>query len=248
LSSDNSTTKVLGLVWNKTKDTLSCEVPDMQVSDDVTKRTILSCMSKVFDPLGFLCPAVLPLKILLQSVWLAKSGWDDRLPEEVMAKFRKWITEMPYLRNISVGRDTFGGCNPEQSLVELHTFCDASQDAYAAVVYLRAVDQDGDVSVQMVMAKSRLAPLKRPTIPRMELLACVIGARLSNFVTDAVNSFQIPSFLWSDSTTALSWIKGNDEWGTFVRNRVKEICSLTKPEDWRHVPGASNPADLPSIG
>ena len=150
-----------------------------------------------------------------------------------MAKFRRWITEMPYLRNISVGRDTFGGCNPEQSLVELHTFCDASQDGVSSC----------SRSVQIVMAKSRLAPLKRPTIPRMELLACVIGARLSNFVTDAVNSFQIPSFLWSDSTTALSWIKGNDEWGTFVGNRVKEIYSLTKPEDWRHVPGASNPAE-----
>jgi len=248
VSPDESTTRVLGLVWDKIRDTLSCEVPEIQISDDVTKRSILSCMNKIFDPLGFLCPAVLPLKILLQSAWLAKSGWDERLPEEVISKFRKWLAEISCLEHISINRDISGGCDHDHSLFELHTFCDASQDAYAAVVYLRATDQDGRVSVQLLMSKSRLAPLKRPTIPRMELLACVIGARLSCFAMDALNMCNVSSFLWSDSTTALSWIKGNDEWGTFVGNRVKEICSLTKPEDWRHVPGTSNPADLPSRG
>jgi len=116
------------------------------------------------------------------------------------------------------------------------------------VVYLRTVEVRGQVSVKLLMARSRLAPLKRPTIPRMELLASVIGARLSSFVREALNLDRIPSFLWSDSTTALAWIKGNDEWGTFVGNRVKEICSLTEPKDWRHIPGANNPADLPSRG
>jgi len=98
------------------------------------------------------------------------------------------------------------------------------------------------------MARSRLAPLKRPTIPQMELLASVIGARLTSFVRETLNLNRIPSFLWSDSTTSLAWIKGNDEWGTFVGNRVKEICSLAEPKDWRHIPGANNLADLPSRG
>ena len=116
------------------------------------------------------------------------------------------------------------------------------------MVYLRSIAEDGQVSVQLLTARSRLAPLKRPTIPRMELLACVIGARLTSFAREALDLSSVCTFLWSDSTTALAWIKGNDEWGTFVGNRVREICSLTDPNDWRHVPGANNPADLPSRG
>jgi len=81
--------KVLGLVWNKRTDSLSCEIPPVQVNDDVTKRVILSYLSKVFDPIGFLCPALLPLKVLLQDTWLAKVGWDEKLPKEAVNKLIK---------------------------------------------------------------------------------------------------------------------------------------------------------------
>jgi len=248
LKEDETSVKVLGLVWNKAKDTLSCDVPSLEPNGSTTKRTVLSCLSKIFDPVGFLCPAMLPLKLLLQSAWLANLGWDEQLPEEAVNKFKKWHAESLYLLHVSVSRDITGGRRSQESEFQLHTFCDASQDAYATVVYLRAVDEANRVSVQMLMARSRLAPVKRPTIPRLELLACLIGARLTSFVKEALDLPSIPTFLWSDSTTALSWIKGNDEWGTFVGNRVREIGSLSKPEDWRHVPGASNPADLPSRG
>jgi len=140
-----------------------------------------------------------------------------------------------------------GQCHGD-NMMQLHTFCDASLDAYAVVIFLHTENQSRQVSVQLVMAKSRLAPVKRPSIPRLELVACVIGARLTHFVKESLDMPAVHSFLWSDSSTALSWIKRNDEWGTFVGNRVKEICSLTTPEDWRHVPGVKNPADLPSRG
>jgi len=240
------TTKVLGYVWNKTADTLSCEVPMLEVTDAVTKRVILSYVSKIFDPVGFTCPALLPLKLLLQSAWLAKCGWDEELPEEAVTKFKKWHAEISCLQHVSVNRDMSGGCGYQDRQSELHTFCDASQDAYAAVVYLRTVNHNSQVSIQLLMARSRLGPLKRPTIPRMELLVCLIGARLTSFVRTALNLPKVHSYLWSDSTTAIAWIRGNDEWGTFVGNRVKEICSLTEPNDWRHIPGADNPADLSS--
>jgi hypothetical protein len=229
LQENNSVTKVLGLLWNKIDDTLYCDVPVIEASDNVTKRVILSHISKVFDPIGFLCPAILPLKTILQSAWLVKSGWDEKLPEEAVAKFRKWQAEAQCLHNIRIRRDITGGQGLQDCQLELHTFCDASLDAYATVIYLRAVDVQGRVSVQLVMAKSRLAPLKRPTIPRMELLACVVGARLTCFVKEALNINDIHTVLWSDSTTALAWIRTNDDWGTFVGNRVKEICTLTKP-------------------
>jgi len=159
----------------------------------------------VFDPIGFLCPALLPLKLLFQNAWVAKSGWDDELPQEAMVNFRRWHAELSCLQHISISRDITGGCGYCGSRLELHTFCDASKDAYAAVVYLRAIGADGTVSVQLLMAKSRLAPLKKPTIPRMELLASVIGARLTSFVRKTLNLSDFPSLLWSDSTTALAW-------------------------------------------
>lgn len=243
-----ATSKVLGLYWNKVEDTLSCVIPSLEVNDMVTKRVILSYINRMFDPVGFICPSLLPLKLILQSAWLIKSGWDDQLPEKAVTEFKTWLAEGQYLQHVRVARDMTSGQGLKSSQCELHTFCDASQEAYATVIYLRTTDEHNRVSVQFVMAKSRLAPVARPTIPRMELLACVIGARLSNFVRAVLNMETVRNYLWSDSTTALAWIKRNDEWGTFVGNRVREICSLTKPEDWRHVQGLKNPADLPSRG
>jgi len=247
----NSCTKVLGLVWDKAADCLSCEIPledDVPVQS-VTKRGLLAYITKIFDPIGLLCPALLPVKLILQSAWVAKVGWDERLPEEVIGKFKKWHVEIKCLQDVQVARHVSDGHCSSYKQVQLHTFCDASQNAYAAVVYLRTTDDCGHVSVQLLMAKSRLAPVKRLlTIPRMELLACLIGARLTRFIRESLEIISVPCFLWSDSSTAISWIKRNDEWGTFVGNRVKEICSLTTSEDWRHVPGVKNPADLPSRG
>jgi len=188
------------------------------------------------------------MKLILQCAWLAKVGWDECLSEDIVAKFRKWQAEIKCLQGVQIPRHLTGRICSRDNKLQLHTFCDASKDAYAAVVHLRDADECGRVSVQLIMTKSRLAPLKRPTIPRIELLACVIAARLTHFIRESLSMPAMQSFLWSDSSSALSWIKQNDEWGTFVGNRVKEICSLTEPSDWRHVPGIHNPADLPSRG
>jgi hypothetical protein len=248
-----SATKVLGLAWDKANDTLSCEIPDPpELSEAITKRIILSYINQVFDPIGFLCPALLHLKLVLQETWASRSGWDEELTDEVSTSFKQWMVGIHHLKDIKIDRSVTGGLHPTNSHKELHTFCDASQNAYAAVVYLRAkiTEADGStkVSVQLLMAKSRLSPLKKPTIPRLELLACAIGARLTSFTRGVLNLNNIHCYLWTDSTTALAWIKRNNEWGTFVGNRVKEICTLTNSEDWRHVAGINNPADLPSRG
>ena len=248
-----SATKVLGLAWDKANDTLSCEIPDPpELSEAITKRIILSYINQVFDPIGFLCPALLHLKLVLQETWASRSGWDEELTDEVSTSFKQWMVGIHHLKYIKIDRSVTGGLHPTNSHKELHTFCDASQNAYAAVVYLRTkvTEADGStkVSVQLLMAKSRLSPLKKPTIPRLELLACAIGARLTSFTRGVLNLNNIHCYLWTDSTTALAWIKRNNEWGTFVGNRVKEICTLTNSEDWRHVAGINNPADLPSRG
>ncbi|XP_071037961.1 uncharacterized protein [Parasteatoda tepidariorum] len=98
-------------------------------------------------------------------------------------------------------------------------------------------------------AKSRVSPLRKITILRLELFACYFGAKLSEFVTKSLTLEINETYYWTDSTTALFWIKKKDlPWGTFVCNRVKKIRECSDPKNWRHVPGISNPADLPSRG
>ena len=247
ISHESDSTKILGINWNKVMDTLCCvetiELTDDEISDSLTKRSVLSFISRIFDPVGMLCPAVLPMKVILQEAWATNLSWDATLPVEHTTRIRKWQRELNDLSRVQIPRFLGNDSNRE-----LHTFCDASGDAYAAVSFLRTTTPEGNVKLTFVMAKSRVAPLKRPTIPRMELLACVIGARMARYVMDELHLSNQQSVIWSDSTTAIAWITRNNQWGTFVGNRVKEICQLTDEMSWRHVPGVNNPADLPSRG
>ncbi|UYV80828.1 hypothetical protein LAZ67_19001892 [Cordylochernes scorpioides] len=173
-----------------------------------------------------------------------KTDWDEPLPTTIQENFMKWYSELVTLADIKISRRVGHGIRAHWSI---HIFCDASQSAYAAAAFLRCPENKG-VSVQLLMAKSRLGPLKKTTIPRMELLACMLGVKLSRYITESLNLAAEPVYYWTDSTTALSWIKTNRQWGTFVNNRVKEICNTSGPNKWFYVPGSLNPADLPSRG
>ncbi|CAL8131492.1 unnamed protein product [Orchesella dallaii] len=237
---------VLGLNWDRREDTLSVDIPKYNIDKGITKRVVLSVIHSIFDPIGFTVPALIPMKKILQQAWIQKMKWDDPLPEENAAEFEKWCSEMPILEKIKIPRISTAGVS-DQSKWSLHVFCDASKDAYAAVVYIRA-EKENDVSVQLLAAKSRVTPVKVLGIPRLELLGCLVGARLAAAVKKAMKLDGVQEFYWTDSSTALTWIHRDDSWATFVGNRVAEINRLTKGEDWRHVPGTSNPADLPSRG
>ena len=136
--------------------------------------------------------------------------------------------------------------------ISLHTFCDASQIAYAAVTYLRVEDESG-THIGFVQAKARVAPIRgenepKHSIPRLELLAATIGVRMTKSILEALSIKDVQVHYWSDSTTVLAWICRENNWSTFVYNRVKEIREHSSPEQWHHVPGECNPADLPSRG
>ena len=257
-------TDVLGLKWDKELDCLSCSVDSDRLRvEKVTKRRVLSVTHQIFDPIGFLCPVMVAPKLLLQEAWALKSAWDEELPSDVAARFQSWLSDVPLLNSVRIPRCITGSLTRNRPAHELevrigsetckwvgwslHTFVDASRDVYAAVVFLR-VKNEGGVSIQLLQAKSRIAPVKRPTIPRMELIAALVGSRLAAFVKDSLRLNGVREYYWSDSTTVIAWICNNDEWGTFVGNRVREIRQLTGQDAWRHVPGAMNPADLPSRG
>ena len=130
--------------------------------------------------------------------------------------------------------------------VELHGFSDASHRAYAAVVYMRSLYSDGRIDVRLVSSKSRVALLKKQSIPRLELLGAVLLTRPVNKFNSTVE--QLKTINWIDSLTALCWIKNARMWKQFVQHRVDEIHSLTSPDTGRHCPGDLNPADIPSRG
>ncbi|UYV64990.1 hypothetical protein LAZ67_3002675 [Cordylochernes scorpioides] len=237
-------TKILGVVCNKMEDSLKCELPDnLSLQPKLTKRLVLSMVQRIFDPLGFCAPVFLPPKLLLQRSWGLKLGWDTPLPESMAQEFRTWLDQIKFIEVIKIPRYMW---NDLIFPTEVHIFCDASQIGYGAVAYLRS-ETGRENTLTLIWSKFRLAPMKSITIPRLELMAMVLGARLANAIQAALKR-KCETTLWSDSTTALSWIKREIEWRVFVRNRVREIQATTNLNDWRFVPSQLNPADLLSRG
>lgn len=245
VNSNKVIASVLGMKWDKKADTIGLDFDEEIFPEKITKRNVLSCLQKIYDPLGLFCPVLMTPKLLIQQSFVGKIKWDEELDDESKMNFKKWFEELSPLKSIWIPRNITNR-SIDETKWQVHLFCDASKLGYAATVFLRSVCND-NISVTIIQAKSRVAPLKKMTIPRLELLSCSIGSRLVNSIKAAIE-FQIPFYYWTDSTTALAWINRNDDWGTFVGNRVKEICSITNVQNWRHVPGRINPADLPSRG
>ncbi|UYV78560.1 hypothetical protein LAZ67_16002002 [Cordylochernes scorpioides] len=255
---------VLGMKWDTANDTLTIsdklmmtptyksldQENDAEIENQthkLTKRIMLLEAHAVFDPLCLFSPFTIVPKIILQQCWKSELKWDQPVPEDIVKKFVEWQSQIPEL-SVRIPRWVMRDGFKQPSL---HVFCDASQDAYATCIYLRTV-KNNEVNVQLVASKARVAPKKKLTIPRLELMSCLIGSRLTKQVIKIISeSIAIPEtniWFWTDSSTALCWIQIEKPWATFVRNRVNEICSITKKENWHHVSGVNNPADLPSRG
>ncbi len=133
--------------------------------------------------------------------------------------------------------------------MQLHGFCDASEVAYSGVVYLRAVDKEGAIRTALVMAKTKVAPIKRLSIPRLELCGGVILAKLLNHLAHTLEIESRNIFAWTDSRVVLGWLRGSPRrFKTFVGNRITEMTEALPIECWRHVDGTVNPADCASRG
>ncbi|XP_071095649.1 uncharacterized protein [Haliotis cracherodii] len=233
--------KALGLMWVAEKDMFTFKVGTFP-EEETTKRGFLRQIARLFDPLGFIGPFIITAKILLQEMWLTGHDWDDELPQNLQQKIEKWLVQWKEVQGVQVPRCL--RLDAEICSVSIHTFVDASQDAYGTVVYAIYTYMDGKKSSRIVAAKSRVAPLKACSIPRLELMAAVLGLRL---VSEVVKVLQIEIetvTFWSDSRNVLCWIRNNSRtFKPFVGNRVGEIHSTTNPSQWRHVPSAENPAD-----
>ncbi|GFX71109.1 DUF1758 domain-containing protein [Trichonephila clavipes] len=173
------------------------------------------------------CPVTLAPKLILQDCWREKINWDTELSDILGKKFLKWANELSYLKHTQIPRKL-----PElNERATLHVFVGASKSAYAASIYIRN-SYKGIVNCQLLHARVKVEPIKLITIPRLEILACAIGARLAYNVKEDLNLKNVPTFFYTDSTNALYWIKKEDNWATFIANRVNEIRKLMDPEDW----------------
>lgn len=235
-------TNVLGMVWDTKKDTLSLKKKSkLKQNTEITKRHVLRILASVYDPCGFLTPALLPCKVFLQELWKAKEDWDTILDAEKRKQWENLENSLTDLHEYKFPRYLGHG---ESKNIEIHCFTDAAKYAYAAVLYLRAYDSD-QITVSLVMSKSRLTPLKDMEnlhIPRLELLGYLIGARLIAYVTKALNLKITRHILWTDSTTVLNWMNTNKLLPPFITRRVTEIKE-NKEIEFRYVNTQENPAD-----
>ena len=247
-SSEQDYTKTLGLEWNTATDMFHITISELPSSEAVTKRILISDIAKVFDVFGWFAPATITMKILLQRVWEERVDWDDPVPEAIQKIWLQWRSELPLLLRKGMPRCYFPK-NVQIVSFQVHGFCDASEDAYAGIVYLRMVDSTGAVHISLVMAKTKVSPIKRLSIPRLELCGAQVLAKLLHHVRGI---FQVPLtevYAWTDSTIVLNWLTGNPRrFKTYVGNRVSEIVDQVPPDRWSHVVSADNPADCASRG
>jgi hypothetical protein len=213
----------------------------------LTKRQVLSELASIFDPLGLLGPIVVKAKMFIQQLWQQKLDWNEPLSSIDSDAWRAYQDELKAVYDIRIDRCISRLLNVKER--QLHGFCDASEVAYGACVYLRLIDDDNKVSNKLICSKSRVAPLKQQTIPRLELCGAVLLSRLMHQVTLALDVNIQQSYFWTDSTIVLSWIQSTSaRFKVFVGNRVTEIQATSNSEDWRHVRTDVNPADCLSRG
>ena len=183
------------------------------------------------------------MKILLQRVWESKINWDDEVPSSIQEAWHQWRSELPVLTDKQIPRCYF----PQDFRVvstQLHGFCDASEDAYAGVVYLRFTDAHNNVHVSLGISKTKVAPIKRLKISRLELCGAHLVSKLLHHTRKVLDVPLHDVFGWTDSTIVLSWMDGNPRrFKTYVGNRISCIMDQIPPERWRHVRGVDNPAD-----
>ncbi|GBN71477.1 hypothetical protein AVEN_85918-1 [Araneus ventricosus] len=241
----SNTVKALGMLWKPQPDQLTFKV-SVKKKDSLTKREVLSQIARLYDPLGIIGPVIAKAKIFMQSLWLQKLDWHDNLPTKVLQVWNDFLVKLPGVNEINVPRYIL---SEDVTKIELHGFSDASERAYGAVIYIRCVTHSGLIQTKLVCSKSRVSPLKPITVPRLELSAALLLARLTHKIVPVLDLPLDKICLWTDSTIVLAWLNMQPHMlKTFVSNRVAKIQSLCSNSQWRHVSSKCNPADVLSRG
>ncbi|XP_045455426.1 uncharacterized protein LOC123665124 [Melitaea cinxia] len=243
--SNDYLSKTLGLYWTCSADTLSFPI-SIQSKDVANKRFILSTIAQIFDPLGLVAPSIVEAKLLMQQLWKEGCSWDEPVPAHIGRIWSDFVTSLPTLKTLSIPRCVI---SQTPTNIQLHIFTDASERAYGACIYIRCLDVDGTVSIRLLASKSKVAPLKTVSIPRLELCSVLLGVRLGIKILESLTITFNKCILWSDSTIVLCWLRSSPgQLKPFVRHRVSEIQEGFSNYEWRYIPSKDNPADIASRG
>ncbi len=255
----DSKEKVLGLEWKHKVDKFSYKVKgDLSNTKNekdesklarppLTKRTILSRIARIYDPIGFAAVFLIRAKISIQELWMMGQEWDQELPEETQKNWSKFFKELEHLNTVEFPR-----CLTPLSAIGVPMLCvfaDASRKAFGACAYIRWQISNGKFESRFIAAKSRVAPLKELTIPRLELQSAVLASRLGKSILEETRLEFERIIYFTDSQIVLAWVQSHARnYKPFVSSRVGEIQSNSNPAEWRHINGDLNVADDVSRG
>ncbi|XP_066928826.1 uncharacterized protein [Clytia hemisphaerica] len=238
------TEKLLGVTWDISSDKFVFKIN--LKSTPSTKRGMLSTLSSIYDPIGVLSPFLLEGKRILQG--LSKYSWDSVLQDEIANKWESWKSSLPCIESLSLPRRFNQGDNSIRN-ASVHHFSDASDVGYGHCSYLRLIDVADKVHCSFLYGRSRVAPLKKVSTPRLELQAATLSSNMNSFVVKELDLKIDHQYFYSDSTIVLGYINNEcKRFRLFVANRVSMITSHTEKGDWYHVDSKSNPADCGARG
>ncbi|KAG5667016.1 hypothetical protein PVAND_015018 [Polypedilum vanderplanki] len=248
---DEYITKVLGIFWKPRPDVYVFRVNDDKMIKKCidqgympTKREMLGTVMKFFDPTGMISPFRIRGQIIMQKVWKAGTDWKKKPPKEICDEFTSWLKDFDNVTRLEIPRP-YAQVSLKESKLTLHVFVDAGSEAYAAAVYIR-IEHKTNISVRLVASKARVAPVKYVSIPRLELMSALLGARLFTSVKQWHRRLNFIDYAcWVDSDIVFKWIRSPHlPRTTFTAPRITEIQELTSADRWFHVPSEKNVADF----
>jgi hypothetical protein len=238
--------RTLGIKWLVEADEFSFQF--QKENRSVTRRVILSATAGMFDPLGLVSPLILTAKIILQQLCKLGLGWDVPVEGELLQRWLNWEDAVVGLGEIKFNRCMLPLGSSKSGSRQLHIFADASEVGYGVAAYIR-YESHGVIESNLLMAKSRVAPLKVVTIPRLELNAAVLAVRIGKVIQRELNIEYDKIVYWTDSMIVLRYLHNvKNRFATYVANRVQEIIESSGISQWRHVQSENNPADIASRG
>ena len=242
----------LGITWDTYSDSFVIQVS--LPCKAFTKRGVLSTINSLYDPIGFISPAILEGRVIQRKVLppngssseLQSLDWDDPLPVSLKDRWDRWLTSVSLLNDLRIPRSFFP-VGFEVTRQEIHIFADASENAIGFVAYMRSLNNHGMVHVAFITASSRVTPRSATSMPRLELCAALEASRCASTLLKELHSKPSVIFMHSDSQIVLGYIANHHRrFSKYIERRVSLILKRTLQENWLYVPTKLNPADLAS--